>query len=94
MNSMMNPPTNKQNYFVFENEEVSEAKEIADKFNSYFVKSVIEINRSIVPEPQPIELTATENESPSLNYFLPIDIDELEKIIFELKNKSSIRSIS
>ena len=94
MNSLIKPEQNKQHIVVFDNEEITEPMEIANRFNDYFVKSIAEINESIELESEPIELRMMESSTSKLNKFLPIGLQELRQIVFELPNKSAMDDIS
>ena len=94
LNSLIKTTTNKQNCIIFDNIECFEPQQIADNFNTYFVKSIIEINESIGSESEPIRINPTLYNNSELYSFLPISLYDLKKIIFGLQNKSGMDEIS
>ena len=67
---------------------------ISEKFNSYFVDSVLQINRSIETITEPAEITEPNNVSCIFNGFSPITFAALKDICFGLQKSAGIDNVN
>lgn len=76
----------------FDNIIVDEAQEIAEKFNKYFIDSIVEINKSI-PDTNPV-IEKSAMKDVSFNSFRSISKEELLVKMKKIPNKSSSDNIT
>ena len=67
---------------------------IANKFNDYFIESVVEINESIERTAEPVEIRNIANGACRLEIFKPVTYVELKKICFDLGNSAGIDNVN
>lgn len=76
---------------IFNNETYTKANEISQKFNAYFVESIVDINMSI---PNPTFEAVKSPEKTNIFKFKEITLADLSKVITNIKRKGSTDGIS
>ena len=92
INNILNKCTNKCDFpekFYFENKEISDNKEIANKFNTHYINMGLTLANQIPPYHGSALDYLTVNNNPNSFYFEPCTPSEIETIINSLKPKTS-----
>ena len=79
---------------TFDGSEVQSARVIANKFNSYFVDSVQQINQSIELVSEPNEIIQPISDNCRFEGFHPITFAELKDICFSLERSAGIDNVN
>lgn len=84
---------NSANCISFNGSSVEDGNEICNKFNSYFVDSVQEINSSIENVPDTYN-DQNEHLSDQLSVFRQISLDDLRKVVYSIGNSSGVENVN
>ena len=94
LKSLLKPGVCKSRSITFNDTEERSEQAIASKFNTYFIDSVSDINRSIELVDEPDEIKQPINVNCTLTGFHPISYIELKNICFSMQKTAGIDNVN